>query len=69
MATANTPPKPEDYGLTSDRVEWLFKHLPKLGSWEQEDKRPLYVACAAVSIFVGGFAGIVVGVAMKRTTT
>ena len=69
MATSNTLPKPEDYDLTSDRVEWLSKHISELESWEQEDKRPLYVACAAVSIFVGGFAGIVVGVVMKRTTT
>ena len=37
MATSNTPPKPEDYGLTSDRVEWLSKHISELESWEQED--------------------------------
>ena len=40
MATSNTPPKPEDYGLTSDRVEWLSKHIPELESWEQGDKKP-----------------------------
>ena len=64
MATSNTPPKPEDYGLTSDRVEWLFKHLPELESWEQRDKKPHVANVAA-----GLVAGVVVGVVMKRTTT
>ena len=47
MATSNTPPKPEDYGLTSDRVEWLSKHIPELESWEQEYKKT-HVAGVAV---------------------
>ena len=59
MATSNTPPKPEDYGLTSDRVEWLSKHIPELESWEQEDKKP-HVAGVAIGDVVGGFIGGIV---------
>ena len=64
MATSNTPPKPEDYGLTSDRVEWLSKHIPELESWEQEYKKTHVAGVAAdggVGIVVGYFIGGVVG--------
>ena len=61
MATSNTPPKPEDYGLTSDRVEWLSKHIPELESWEQGDKKPLnHVGNVAAGLVVGIVAGVVV---------
>ena len=63
MAISNTPPKSEDYGLTSDRVEWLSKHIPELESWEQGDKKPLdYIANVAAGLVVGIVAGVVAGV-------
>ena len=64
MAISNTPPKSEDYGLTSDRVEWLSKHIPELESWEQEYKKTHVAGVAAdggVGIVVGYFIGGVVG--------
>ena len=65
MATSNTPPKPEDYGLTSDRMEWLSKHIPELESWEQEDKKPHVERdrWRRAGIVVGGVVG---GMTWKR---
>ena len=56
MATSNTPPKPEDYGLTSDRVEWLSKHIPELESWEKKTKE-----FQGKSTIVKVFEGLVLG--------